>query len=196
MGQEARQAGEIGRAGERTVARQQLRAAERREPHRQQRMGLEAGPAAAAAADADIVVLAAEVHVARRDLQAHRDIGMRHLEGAHARHQPVGGEGVHGGDRQHALGRVAQGGKAGMQSLERLGHRWRQPPAGLRQHHPPRLPQEQWRPDPVLQQLHLVADGGLGHPQFLRGLGETLMAGRRLEGANGREGRQLRRRHP
>ena len=37
----------------------------------------------------------------------------------------------------------------------------------------PRAAREQRRADPLLQHLDLVADGGLGHAQFLRGLGET-----------------------
>jgi len=89
-------------------------------------------------------------------------------------------------DHQHALGRLAHGGKSGLQALERLGYGWRQPLVGLRQHHPSRLPQEKRRAHPILQQLHLITDGCLGHPQLFCRLGKALMAGGRLEGADGR----------
>ena len=43
---------------------------------------------------------------------------------------------------------------------------------------------------PFFQQADLIADGGLGHPELGRGLGEILAAGRGLEDADGAEGRK------
>ena len=117
---------------------------------------------------------------------------MGELKGAQARHQPVGGEGVHHSDGENALGRLAQRGKGGIQALERLAHLRRQPPAHLGQDDSTRLAQEQGRADPIFQQLHLIADGRLGHAELLGGLGEAAEAGGGLEGADGSERRQAR----
>jgi len=191
---EDRQAQEIGRAFQRSMAGQEIGAAERGEIPCDQAMGSEPRPGAEPAADADIEILPGEVDIPARDIQPHGDIGMGHLEGAEPWHQPIGGEGMDGGDGEHALRRFAQGAEGGFQALEGVADLGRQALADLRQHHPARLAQEQGRPDPVLQQLHLVADGGLGHAQFGRRLGEAPMACGRLEGADGAQGRQPR--HP
>ena len=56
---------------------------------------------------------------------------------------------------------------------------WPRPPL------PP--PVEQRHAQPVLQQLDLIADAGLRHPQFRRGGGEGQVPGHRLEDADGGE---------
>jgi hypothetical protein len=95
------------------------------------------------------------------------------------------------GDRQHALRRPAHGGESGLPPLEGFAHLGCQALAHLRQHDLFRLAQEQGHADPVLQQLHLIADGGLGHAQLGGGLGKALMARGGLEGTDGGERRQL-----
>ena len=44
--------------------------------------------------------------------------------------------------------------------------------------------------EPVLEDLHLMADGAVGHVQLLGRRGEALVAGRGLESAQRVEGRQ------
>ena len=126
-----------------------------------------------------------------RNSEPDSDIGMGQLEGAQSRHQPIGGEGMDRGDREHALGRPAYDGKSGLQAVEGFAHLGRQALAHLRQRDLSRLAQEQGRAHPILQELHLVADGGLGHAQLGGRLGEAFMARGSLEGADGGERRQL-----
>lgn len=54
-----------------------------------------------------------------------------------------------------------------------------------------RMPQEERRSQPVLQQLHLIADGRLRHPELGGGTGEAQLAGGGLEDADGGEGGEL-----
>ncbi|KIU01697.1 hypothetical protein QU38_00290, partial [Staphylococcus aureus] len=63
----------------------------------------------------------------------------------------------------------------------------RQPLVGERQS--ARQPAGQLRAQPLLQPLHLVADRRLGYAQLDRGAGEAEVARRRLEGAQGIEGK-------
>ena len=114
------------------------------------------------------------------------------LECAEARHQPIGREGVHRRHRQHRVVGLAQFREGSMQALEGCGDGRRQTPTGLRELDLLRQANEQRLSQPVLQHLDLVADGGLGHAEFFRRLGEALMPGRGLEGPDGGQRRQNR----
>src|SRR5690606_24967918 len=62
-----------------------------------------------------------------------------------------------------------------------------QPPPGRGQQHTAGMAVEQWRPQPALELAHVVADRAGGESELLRGMGEVLVAGRRLERGQRRE---------
>jgi len=110
-------------------------------------------------------------------------------EAGQPRQQPADGEGTDRADRQNlakppALELIEQAADA----VERLLQRRQQRPTLVGQGKAARQAVEQAGAQPLLQQLDLMADGGLGHAQLDGGAGETEMPRRRLEGAQGVQG--------
>jgi hypothetical protein len=81
------------------------------------------------------------------------------------------------------------GGRLG-DATKRLAYRRQVGFPGGGQDHLARQPLEQLHAQPLLQQADLLADGASSDVQFVRGLLEAEVASRRLEGAQGIEGRQ------
>ena len=110
--------------------------------------------------------------------------------------QPVGGE---GGERRDGHGRallaVLQPAAGGCHDVEGLGQRPGELLALLGGHGVAAEPVEQRQAEPLLELPDLMADGGLGDVQLLRGLGKGAGAGGGLEAAQGVEGRQAGHRH-
>ena len=180
-------AGEVGPS----LARQVGRARHRREDLIEEAMAGQPRPVAAARADGHIDAVAGEVGEAGRDLDPHGQFGMRQLEAPDARRQPVAGNGLHGRDGQHVPGRLARLAEAAGEIGQRLAHHRIDLAAALGQVHAARPAQEEGAAHMLLQQLHLIADGRLGHVQFGRGAGQVAMTGNGLEDADGGQGRQV-----
>ncbi|MNL32526.1 hypothetical protein D3C87_1543840 [compost metagenome] len=85
------------------------------------------------------------------------------------------------------IDRTSGVGKGVAQQVKCLPHLRRQPGPHYAQLNLPRLAQKQCRAQALLQQLDLVADGGLGHAQFLGSPGEAEMTCDGLKGTDGRE---------
>jgi hypothetical protein len=149
--------------------------------------GVPARPVAGSGPQADVEALAHEIDHPRAGFQTHGDLGMGELKTAQPRRQPLGGQGLQGADRQHALAGLGQVGNRRAQQVYRLARRPGQPLARRRQHHLSRQPAEQGLIQPALQRLHLPADRGLGDPQFVGRLGEAFQACGRLEDPDGAE---------
>jgi hypothetical protein len=98
--------------------------------------------------------------------------------------EPADGEGSDGAERQD-LAHVA-----GLEALQHVGHaveavlqRREERQALLGDHQPARQAAEERDPEPLFQELHLVADGGLGDAEFDRRAREGQVSGSGFEGA-------------
>ena len=129
-------------------------------------------------------VLAGEVDHAVGGGQLDVDFRMRLQEIAKPRHQPAGGEGDRQAERQYAavtarldlLHRLRQ-------SIEAVADARPQGLAGIGQEKAAGEAAEQRLAQLILQELHLMADRGLGDAELGGGAREAQMAGRGLEGA-------------
>ena len=73
---------------------------------------------------------------------------------------------------------------------ETAGDRGQKASPRVRKTHPALFADEERFAHPFFQLADLVADRGLGHPEFVRRTREILMPAGRLEGADGGQGRQ------
>ena len=138
--------------------------------------------------DRAVDILAREVDALLAGRHAHLDLGMLGLEAMQARHQPTQREGRDEAHVQRAgVGLAAD-------PLQRVGHAV-EGIAQIRQQRlalagdleAARTAHEQRDAEPLLECLHLVADGRLGDMKLLGGVGETGVTGSGLEGAQGIE---------
>jgi hypothetical protein len=83
----------------------------------------EPGPFAAAAADADVEILARKIGQQVGGVEPDCDLRMRELKCAEMRDQPVGGERAEGGDREDALRRILKALEGGAELREGFGNR-------------------------------------------------------------------------
>ncbi len=177
--------GEVGQGGHRMLG-QQRRADHRRDGFAEQAGDLQPRIAARAIADGQVDLARGEVHQLQSGVHPDLDLGMRRLEAAQPRHQPLGGErGRHrdgeaapfldGGQQAGRLGQpvegFAQGGQGG---LRRVGEQ--QALGGAL---------EQRAAYVVFQVLDLLAHGARRHRQLVGGAAEVHVPRGRFEGAQG-----------
>ena len=176
---------------ERRLVLKQGRAADRHHLLVQQELRAQVRIAAPAVADADVDLVAVEIDQPDRGGDPGVDVGLGLAKTLDPGHQPLGGEGGGGRDRDQAAGlQVPDPGDPGGQVVEAVAQVRQGRLAGLGQPDRPLAALEQGHAQIVLQALDLMADGGGGHVQLLRRLGEAEMAGGGLEGAQGVERRQ------
>ncbi len=106
-------------------------------------------------------------------------------EASQAWNEPVGCEGRECGDRQNRLDHLLNACECIPQCLEGLRHGRSELPPFRRQRYLTGQADEQRRSDPILQDLDLIAHGGLRHAELLGSAGKALMASRRLEDSDG-----------
>src|SRR6185437_16437357 len=130
---------------------------------------LKALPAAAAAADRDVRI--APSKIAKLIAGGHPDleIGMLHLETAQPPCEPRIGERMRRGDRQEGLVFLAMAGESRLDCVERSRQSRQQPRTQRSEPRASLFTDEQGRAEPLLEALHLVGDGRLGHPKLGRG---------------------------
>ena len=182
---------EVLRTLQRVGAVQELRTADRHHALAEQPVGPQTRIAAAPHADADVDVVAREIHEFRGCADPQIEIRVSGAEATEPGQEPFGGERREHADRQVAAraDRCEPGGRGG-DLIEGLAHR-RQVALGLLgQQEPTRQAPEQPHPQAFLEALDLMADRGLGHVQLVRCTGEAQMARRCLEGAQRVERRQ------
>ena len=184
---------QIPRARKRPEAVERRRRDHRRKLYRQQPRRPHAGPAARARPDRQVEAARGQILERGSRLDPHGDIRMSHLERADLLRQPLRREGRHHRHRQD-FGSIRNGMCEGLrQLLECLPDARRQQAAGLRKLDMAVTAVKQLA-HPVFQNLDLIADGGLAHPELLGGAAEAEIACDRLEGAQG--GQRRKRRHP
>ena len=159
-----------------------FRAGHGREGRLEQPMLLHPFPAAAAGADRDVGVAAAQVAQFVAGRHPDRKVGMLHLERAEPPRQPGIGEGMRGGDRQQRFVFLAMAGERRLDRVERARQGGQQAGAERGQPGAALLAHEQRRAQPLLEALHLIGNGGLGHPELGGGGGEILRPRSRFEG--------------
>ena len=168
-----------------------FRAGQRRQHVGEQLGGVQVLRRLTGEADRAIDVLAFEVDAALCRRHAHLDVGMRGLEAVQARHQPGEREGRDEAQGQHlgaaALLELLQGKAHAVEGVAQVGQ---QRLGVLGQDQPARQAAEQRHAQPLLQPLHLVADGGRRHRQFVGGGDEALVPGGGLEGTQRVQGQQ------
>ena len=141
-------------------------------------------PVAETIAQGHVDILPGEIDHLVIGIQPHRQFRVLHLETAQPVRQPVAGDGGDGRDR-HRLRLAGTPRKRLAQHVERVRGRPGIAPAQLGQFQPPGLAQEQLPAQPFLQQLDLIADGGLGHAKRLGRPGEAELAAGGIEDAKG-----------
>ena len=176
---------EVLRPPERMAATQQRRAAHREQFFRHQLGDFEAGPASLAVANRHIDFMAAEVDTFVGGQNTHVDLGMKRAEMLEARHQPLGGKGIEGGDRERArIGALHQPCRRARQSVERLTGRRKILGALLGQADGAVEAAEERQAEPLLKRFDLVADRRLGHVQFVRSMSKIKVPSRRFKGSH------------
>jgi hypothetical protein len=120
-----------------------------------------------------------------RDGNLNRNIGMKLPKAPQARNEPIGCKCRERGDREDRLDHFLHAREGIPQRFESFRYsRSELSPLGC-QGHLARQADEQRRPDPILQDLDLIAHGSLRHAEFLGSAGKALMPSRRLENPDG-----------
>ncbi|MNL19433.1 hypothetical protein D3C87_1406330 [compost metagenome] len=144
----------------------------------------QAGIGAATIADGDVDRRGSQVGKLVAGLQLQVDAGMLAAEIAHARHQPLHGERIGGGDADlNARARLRQSGERRLERIEPVTQHRKQLRARFGQRHLAHLSVEQRQPGLRFQGANLMADGGWRYRQFGGGGLEAAQAGGGFEGA-------------